>query len=98
MIVDIITILLGLTTLVFHYFLGGAHIALLIASLGIFIVIDIVGLITGELKLTPFIGAPVIAALFIMPWYIGLLIGYLILKVINLIITVVFGIMILKRK
>jgi len=97
-IVDIIAILLGVITIISHYFLGGAHTVLLIVSLGLFIVIDLFGLITGELKLTPFVGAPVIPALFIMPWYIGLLIGYLSLKLINLLITTVFGTMLFKRK
>jgi hypothetical protein len=62
---------------------------LVVVVLLIFVAIDVFGLLTGRLTLSPSAFAPVLAAFFVRPWPIGVLWGFVVIGGIDLIGTLV---------
>ena len=81
--------ILGVVSLVLFHAVGIYARPLVIIVLLVFVAIDVFGLVTGRLKLSPFAFAPVLPALFVRPWPIGLLWGFVVIAGIDLIGTLV---------
>ena len=85
MIPQIAAWVLGVVSLLLFHAAGVYSRPLVVVALLIFVVIDVFGLATGRLKLSPFAFAPVLPALFIRPWPIGLVWGFVVIAGIDLV-------------
>ena len=70
---------------------GGAAVPLLAIALLIFVGLDIYGLMSGRLYCSPFAFLPVLPALFVRPWFVGLTWGFIVIVLVDVVITAASG-------
>lgn len=91
MVIQLLATLLGGLALIIGAATESSAIGLIVPSLALFILMDLLGLLTGKLKMGPGAFLPVAPAMFVHPWYVGLLIGFVAIHSIEVLIILVFG-------
>ena len=86
---QLLAIVTGVVGLVLHYVGVSAAVPAVTTALLLFIGVDVYGLLTGQLKLSPFAFLPVLPALFVRPWPVGLLWGFVVIGSVDSVISAV---------
>ena len=83
MLFQLVAIVLGAIGVAIYFFHGIPANALTFISIAIFVLVDIYGLVTGQLILSVAVLLPIAPAILIDPWIIGLLLGLIAVNVVE---------------
>ena len=83
---QVIAIVLAVVGLALFYSGVAASVPTVTIALVIFVAIDLYGLFTGRLYCSPFALLPILPALFVRPWFIGLAWGFVVISSVDALI------------
>ena len=84
MIIQVAALALGILSLILRYTAHSPPTALTVIALILFVVADGIAIATRQLKTGPGALFPIVPALFVKPWYVGLLWGFVLIWLIEI--------------
>jgi hypothetical protein len=95
--IQILAVVLGAIGLLIRALSHSSAAGLILPALILFLIIDFIGLVTGQLKLTWAAFLPAVPAFFVHPWYVGVVLGFVVIASLDVLATLLFGAMLLRR-